>query len=127
MKQKLTKVDYSIVNGKTHFGLWFGKYLPVDKEAFVGDLEKNLILQNRIYLLEDIYIKYVQKGFEIRHDSFISKPPLASGPLSYHGTLGVKFVVWGRAFKVMKLLKKGIGQYKKKLVNGRRKYVRIHR
>ncbi len=122
------KEDYTIINGKPYFGIWFGKALIVnDLNAWVGNPDENPILQQYIDSLKRWQIGNFCNELEIRKECVVFRPPYISNSLNLNGTIAIKFIIWGRAFKVMKLLKKGIKRYAKKMVNGKRKYVKINK
>ena len=116
------KYEPQTINGKPHFGYFFGTWIYLSYELFTDPRAINFA-KDRLYAWQ----RETFPDLEYRHSQFIERFPQGSihAPLSIHGTLGIKFMAWGRAFKIMRLLKKGIKRYKKKLVNGRRKWVRL--
>ena len=120
------KVDYEIINEKPHFGLWFGKAVVINNnDAWFGKIEQNPILSFYVDNLKNWRMENFTSDIHIKNEQVIFKPPYYSGPIIQNGTIGLKFIAWGRAYKIMKLLKKGIKRYAKKNINGKRKYVRI--
>lgn len=119
--------DYEIIQGKPHLGLYFGSAITVNSLNFPFDNEEDpqyAAVKARIIMgLNEM--SYSNPDLQVRHAQWIIRPPIYSGPLCQNGTIGLKWMMWGRAFKVMKFTKKGIKRYKKKLINGRRKWVRI--
>ncbi len=115
--------EREVVSGKPHFGIWFGQYVIVHGELWgnedvsVGIVEK----------LRHSMVSKTPEGCETRHEQVIMKPPNLDDPLNYNGSIGAKYMIWGRAYKIMRLLKKGTKRYAKKTVCGRRKRVRIDR
>lgn len=120
----MEKYEYEIINGKPHFGQWFGRYISIPNDAFVGDPDKNILLKECKEKIEQVIIPI---DLEVRHKQFIVRPPSAFCMGFPYGTLAIKFMLWGRAFKVQKLCKKGVKRYKKVHVNGRLKRRRIDR
>lgn len=119
----MEKCEYEIINGKPYFGQWFGRYTSIPHDALVGDLDKNPILQEYKEKMEKINTPF---GLEVRHRQSIVRPPSGFQMCSY-GTLAIKYMLWGRAFKMHKLCKKGVKRYKKVRMNGRLKRRRIDR
>lgn len=114
-------VDRQIINGKPHFGIWIRRFVILDS-SFISEpyLECPLIKE----CIEKL--KYLnEKYLEFRNISFIYRRPSSVDILNYKNTLGMKAVLWGRAFKVMKTLKKGSKKYKKVYRAGKRKRVRV--
>lgn len=118
--------DYEIINGKPHLGLFFGSFVVIHGDAWAGNPEHNPIFSTAKERLS-VNLKCIPSDLESRYIQLISRPPLACDPLSMHGTLGLKYMIWGRAFKVMRLVKKGVKRYKKVYICGKRKRVRIDR
>jgi len=110
-----------IIEGKPYFGLFFGQHVIVNGELW-GYEEMIVGVVNSLRQSMDAKVPY---GCETRHEELIMKPPNMGDPLNYNGSIGAKYMIWGRAYKIMNLLKKGKKRYAKKMVNGRRKRVRI--
>lgn len=116
------------MNGKPHFGIWLGSHIIINStllptlenwqsDSLIGELTEKLRSSTRSFLY---------KGLEVRHESIIYRQPYkCDSSLVVNGTLGRKFLIWGRAFRVMRLLKKGVKRYKKVYRGGRRKLVRV--
>jgi len=117
--------EYEIINGKPHFGEFFGICVMIQTDAFFGNEEENPILYIAKQKLESLAFDKLPDYFEKRHVTFIVRSPYYSTPLHQNGSVCIKFMLWGRAFHIKKLLKKAVTRYKKKRVNGRRKTVRI--
>lgn len=119
--------DYEIINGKPHLGLFLGNAVIVNCDARCDDLGKNPVyLQAKEALKSYICNIAMNTGaFELRHVQWIKPPPAFSDPLLQNTTIAVKYMIWGRAFKVMKLTKKGVKRYKKTTRNNKRKWIRI--
>ncbi len=113
--------DREVIDGKPHFGLWLGEFITIDGELF--KLEK--VCTDCVDRLKQNMIAKIPEGCETRHEQIIMKPPTQDNPLNYRGSIGIKYMIWGQAYKVMRLLKKGTKRYAKKTVCGRRKWVRI--
>ena len=114
-----------IINGKPHFGLYFGTVLVVHNlDAFDGDYEKNPIFQEYLSQLK-VKMNAIPSDLEIRNDKLIVRLPHYSNPLEISGTIALKYIIWGRAFKLMRFITKNTKpKYKKLWICGRRKRVR---
>jgi hypothetical protein len=114
--KKITKVDPQIIDGKPYFGMWMGKTWIINghlRDKPVEEVMKEF--QDKIFYTE----------LEVRHCNIVYRPPYNPNPqMSMNATVGAKYVVWGRAWKVMHLFKAGKKQWKKVWLNGRRKRVR---
>ena len=126
-RNKHSERDYEIINGKPHLGAFFGSSAIVNGDFFVDELEgDSLVSEVKEKLYKNMsYIKSKEDTFETRYVQWIIRPPIKYSTLRINGTIAVKFMIWGRAFKVKKLLKKGIKRYRKKWINGKRKISRI--
>jgi hypothetical protein len=120
------KIEREVINGKPHFGTWCGRFIYIPGNHFSGEDDTNPIYQEGLKILRfsfsEIKLKYPQ--FEQRHYQEIIKSPCSIKYLNAVGTIGYKFLAWGRAYEIMKLFKKGSRRYKKVFVNGRRKLKR---
>jgi hypothetical protein len=106
---------YEIIDGKPYIGQWYGKSCILldtwrpGHPAFEWNLKR---------------LKFVPLDWPliIKDDQVIYKPPIGyDGPLSLRATLAYKFMVWGRAYLVKKMLRKRSGHSKrKKWVNNKR-------
>lgn len=123
-KHPESQVDRQLIDGKPWFGLWFGTYIRMGMDGFVGDLEKNPMFQTAKHLLEQVPPKLLH-GEEIRYSQIIAKPPHLSNPLITYGTIGIKYVFWGRAFRVMSLIAKRKPRWKKLRRGGKLKWVKL--
>lgn len=121
MKNTAMEHDRETVDGKPHFGEFFGICALVSGDAFFGNEEDNLIVSIVKQKLESSAFGKLPEHFEKRHVTFIVRPPCYSDPFHQNGSVAIKLMIWGRAFHVKKLLKKGVKRYKKKRINGRRK------
>lgn len=127
LKRIITRNDYEIIDGKPHLGLWFGKYIYLNHEAaWIEDLELNPMQEMAKTCLYNFMNEFTPRDTQNRHVQIIKKPPLSSiNPFYIIGTVGIKFMVWGRAFKVMKLNKKCVKRYTRRRISGRVRRVRI--
>lgn len=112
MESKLE--EYEIIDGKPYGGLWMGRSLTCLKECDYGYPTKD----DCIDLLE-YHFKRMFGELEMRHKKIIFCEAWA--PLQTYDTVGLKVLVWGRAYKVQHLLAIGCRRYKKKRVAGRMK------
>ena len=116
-------VDYEIIEGKPYGGLFFSRYFTIN--PLQGkEIEKDPIYQIHIEKLRLSYYNY-ENTLQIRKEQVIYGPPYFANPMLQNAIIGIKYMVWGRAFKVMKLTKKNKKAYKKVYVSGKRKRVRI--
>lgn len=126
-KQYQEIVDREIINGKPHFGLWFGNYLICPHyDAFVEPLDKNPI--HEIYV-DRLNAWRIDRFKDVLHlkIQIITKPPSLASFLNQYGTVAIKFIAWGRAYKVMKLIAKNKPRYKKLRRGGKLKWVKLTR
>lgn len=118
---KLNRLEeYEIIDGKPFGGHWYGSS-HIFSRFLTEPLPSNPIYIETRKKLRDLF----PKDFELRNESIIYRPPYCSSVLNQSCTLGIKFLVWGRAFKLMKLKRVGKKSYKKCFVCGRRKRIRI--
>lgn len=121
--KEINRNDYEIINGKPHLGVYFGSFYKLSRILYYTDevlLEK--YKNNIINQLTDWSKRITPKDCEIRYLEIIDKPPLPNYEVYQYGTIAIKFMIWGRAFKVRRLSKKGAVHYKKRRVNGRLKF-----
>lgn len=121
---KSHRVDEQLINGKPYFGMWFGSYIRLQGDAFVGDLEKNPMMQMAKDHLNGLPPKLLN-GEEIRYKELIVRPPYANNPLNCYGSVGVKYVIWGRAFRVMSIIAVRAPKWKKLRRGGKLKWVKL--
>ena len=128
----LVQNEYEIIDGKPHLGLWYGYSIPalIDIDENQEPLKDNpSLVATKSYILESLtHQKNSNPDLTSRHVEWIFRPPNPYGlfdPFAQLSTIGLKWMIWGRAYKVMRLTRKKIKRYRKKLINGHRKYVRI--
>jgi hypothetical protein len=119
--------DYEIINGKPHLGIFYGSVIIINETNLNGKFEENPVFKMAKDKLNAhlMHIPASNPDLQTRHPQFIVRPPMGNGLLSLNGSIGLKFMIWGRAFKVMKLVKKGVKRYAKKWRGGKRKFVRV--
>lgn len=117
------KQDYEIIDGKPHLGLWFGKHIYLFSEMFLDEI----YLRRSKDLLNQFVKDFTPENTKTRYEEIIVKPPLEyyNNPLGNRGTIAIKFMIWGRAWRVMKLNKKNAKRYAKRRISGRIRRVRI--
>lgn len=119
------KHDYEIIDGKPHFGIWFGEYIRMRVEQTFDEY----FMQYAKDVLNNHRNNITPHDLKNRHEEFILKQPSShygmNNPLNNYATLAIKFMIWGRAFKVMKLNKKNAKRYAKRRISGRQRWVRI--
>ncbi len=121
----MTKLEeYEIREGKPHGGLWLGTYAISRHIQKCEDIDP-------VYLMTRQNVENWEKStypeFEHRHVKLIEKPPLYAEPLNSVTTVGIKFLAWGRAFKILKIKKTGKITYKRRRMSGRIKWVKNRR
>lgn len=120
--KKITRNDYEIINGKPYLGVYFFHHFNLDGNLYFSDQSKYEKYKN--YLINELTEwskRLTPKDCEIRYLEIIDKPPLPIHEVYHFGIIAIKFMIWGRAFKVRRLSKKGAVHYKKRRVNGRLK------
>lgn len=111
-------LERELINGKPYGGKLFGKAAFFGHEFSIGSVDYEMIK-------ERLYLGLPPKNLELRHDTLIFRPPCTFANITQNGSLGLRYMLWGRAFEVRQLEKKGIRRYKRKMINGKRKFVRI--
>ena len=123
MGNQMMKVDPELINGKPYFGFRFSSYCTII--GYLGPKEEDPVYCMAKEKVET-YIKNLDNfNLGVRHIEMFEQLPYYTDPLAYIGYMGVSYVLWGRAFKVMRLQKKGIRRYQKKRIGGRLRRVRI--
>ncbi len=111
-------IDRQLINGKPHFGLIFAQSIIMSKQFLGEDPEIGFMEHPVIAAFVGLSRKNPKHtGLERRDEQVVFRP-------SWHmcnATLGIKFVLWGRAYKVMKLLSRGKKQITKTYLNGQRR------
>lgn len=115
----ISKVELELINEKPHFGLWMGRSVILNRDVDSVNLECPVVKMALGMLKEHPYGNDIQ----IRHEEVIFRPSYLCNDLKLNATLGVKFVIWGRAYRVMSLLSKKTKRTKKSYVCGRRRRV----
>jgi len=122
MLKKSKLEEYQLIEGKPHGGLWLGKCMIIT-QVFPPLSEMEIFDKYGSPLIDSL-----PKHLEIRHQSLIYRHPYVTSFIQ-NGTLAVKYFVWGRAYKVLKLLKNMKKMkpkiFKKAYLNGRRKKIKI--
>ena len=114
-----TKLERETIDGKPYFGVQVSNYiarpLPYDPYNDKEHLD---------YAKMMLYSWAESLHGERRHEELIYRPCNGGcNPLTQVETLGVKFLLWGRAYRIMRQLKKkGTRVRTKKRVNGRWKW-----
>lgn len=114
--------EYELIDGKPYGGNWYGSSFII-RDGLNEDFENDPIYNIAIHKLREC----LPKSFEIRNERIIYRPPYYCSefsPLRQNATLAIKALIWGRAFRVLKLKKTGKKSYKKVYVSGRRKKIR---
>ncbi len=116
-----TYSEREVINGKPHFGLYFGSCIIINAKL------SNYMEERGVYaeMLARKMVSTIPDGCESRHEVFVLRPPTIIDPLTQNATIASKYMIWGRAHKIMRLIKKGKKRYKKVIVGGRIKRVRI--
>lgn len=113
--------ERELIDGKPHFGEWFGKSV-----IYLNHIPQSVQEDPTILACKDTLESSIPKTeLEVRNKNFIIRfPSYFDHPLLINGTVSIKYMLWGRAYKLMSLLKKGVRRYKKVYRNGKRKKVR---
>lgn len=107
------------VNGKPHFGLLFGS-CAVFHEFVQEPWQEDPKIKDMVERLT--HLPSLIGELEIRNSTIIYRPPYFGDDCNQKATLAHKYMVWGRAFQVMRLIKTGKNKkYRKAWVCGRRK------
>ncbi len=101
------------INGKPHFGIYFYRSIIFNEERMTRE-EATAILEKNMQFQE----------LQIRNKELIYRPTYVECLLHQNAAMAIKFILWGRAYKIMKLLRKNKKKYVKKYISGRRKLVR---
>jgi hypothetical protein len=119
--------EREVRDGKPYFGKFFGSFIAVNFSTFDVIIEQ---CKEKLFLDKEHFI--IINDLESRHEEYIFRTPWRNQnsfcdfyPLNQNGTIGFKFLAWGRAFKVMRTLRKGVPRYKKGIFGGKRKRKRI--
>lgn len=121
VQEKIKKYEYEKIDGKPYFGIYQGKALSFNENYF-----EEVGLEGIKKMMEKSIEYLKEKGFKIRHAQWICNEPNNFDPLIQNTTVALKFLTWGRAFKICKFFKIGKKVYKKKRVSGRLKRVRVN-
>lgn len=116
------KHEYQIIDGKPHFGIFFGSYIIID---LLKDNNDILIYKEKLQKNIDAILSN-DPSFQARHIDYILRPPyVVTDCFTFNQSVSVKFMIWGRAYKVMRLSINPIKRYKKRRRNGKLKRARI--
>lgn len=110
-------IDREVRDGKPYGGVWIGYWTKIPHSEQYKDPG---IIRER---MPNVLPPPVLPGFEIRGLTYIYRPPYYTDHLNFLGTYGVKYIIYGRAFMVMRLMKsknKAEHTHKKCYVGGRR-------
>ena len=118
------KEERETINGKPYFGVWVGTYIWINGNYFFSETEKNAILESSECILRS-WLNENFKKVDFRHTKLILRPPLCDFSTGFMGSVGIKSMIWGRAFEVMRHFKKGKVRYKKTRAGGRIKWRKI--
>lgn len=116
--KQVGKNERELVNGKPHLGVWLGSNVII-YGCLWGHVE------TRKETEEKLLNSRPSGDFEYRHQQFIYRDPYGWDVLNQSGSIGIKYLLWGRAYKVMRMFKKGSPRYKKAFVNGVMKRRRV--
>lgn len=111
--------EYEIIDGKPYGGKWFGHHILCIKNDVHGYPHKKECEELLDGKFNDKF-----KEFEVRHKEFVFKENYFY-PLASFDSVGLKALIWGRAYKIHRLSKTGCRRYKKTRVAGRMKWTRI--
>jgi len=112
------QIDKRIIDQKPYFGQIFAHSIMMSNQFLgenphVGFMEHPVI--SSFVEMSRNNPKY--KGLERRDEQIVFRPSWGI----CNSTLGIKFILWGRAYKVMRLLARGKKKRAKIYLNGKRK------
>ena len=115
----IVKHEREAIDGKPYFGVWVSKWI-----AFTPLFDTMKSLEQINYAKTILTCWAESLDGERRHEEFIYRPHDGGyDPMGQIETLGIKFLLWGRAYRVMmQMEKKGTRVRIKKRVNGRWKW-----
>ena len=119
----MEKIDYKIIDGKPHFGAWAALWSHIDSDT-LSEKEWNDPNDPAINLSYDVLERRLPKDLEYRNMTRITRPPRNDVFYEIKGTIALKFIAYGRAFKVHafgKSDKRKPVRWKKVWLNGRRR------
>lgn len=115
--------EREMINGKPYGGLWFGKSIS---SYYIQAEDERDPLYSKCRKILEFWEKEFLPEFEHRHKKIIFKPSFCAEIYS-RSSLGIKFMAWGRAYKILRKVCVRIKRYKKVRRAGRLKLVRIDR
>ncbi len=115
----IQKHERKTIDGKPYFGVWAGKWIEFTP---LFDTMKSLEQLNYAKTILTCWAESLDG--ERRYEEYIYRPYDGGyDPMRQIETLGIKFLLWGRAYRVMRQLKKKAPRVRtKKRVNGRWKW-----
>lgn len=126
LSESLHQETPQLIDGKPYFGVWMGHSIIFYEYVFdMKDKFIDMLHHNSVQVLQNV----LPEGCLINESIIYGSPMHAStmmgySPIMQHATVAKKYLLWGRAYKVMRVLKKGVKRYKKCIVNGKRKRIR---
>ena len=117
---RIELIEREVRDGKPFGGTWIGRSLFINLKVS-ENFKEDPIYQEALNRLRF----EASQDLEYRNEQVFFRPPYTNCPLRLNASVGLKCIVWGRAYKVMRLFKKGVKRTKKILCNGRRKRIRI--
>jgi hypothetical protein len=112
-----------LIEGKPYFGEYFGNYILIQPDIY--EIQKEWVENQCKHSLLNWVKDTFDQALERRNETWIIRQPDFTNILRPYASVGLKLLIWGRAFKIMKLMKKGVKRYKKVYQNGRRILKRI--
>jgi len=110
-------IDRETRDEKPFFGVWLGQFITAVNPA-------PETIESAKKLLEASAQSALKKSdaVEIRYPEWIIHPPnnYPSDPLNQHSSVGYKYVLWGRAFKIMRAMQGHTRRKRKMWLNGHR-------
>ncbi len=120
-EKKIKLEQYEIIDGKPHGGGLFGRSMIIPHTYFEG---KELTLNDIGAEFQGNLIANLPIDLQIREPKFIYRPPRYYSCFTANATLGMKAILWGRAFKVYRYFQGHRKRSKKAWINGHRKRIR---
>lgn len=95
----LEKIEPKLVEGKPYFGVMLGRSLFLPFGAASDFMEDPRILEC-LSLIRNSIPSWV----DVREEKIIYRPPCYGSPLSVSSVIALKFVAYGRAHRIMRML-----------------------
>jgi len=118
--------DYALIKGKPYLGTWLGFSCILHESSDLSNEDESLNTAKHLFQRRVKEFEKSHPSLESRNFKLIVRPCYSDLP-PFRISVAAKWMAWGRAYVVKRIFKKGVRRYKKKLINGQRKYVRVDR